>query len=94
MHTPNSEPTYKSIEAAVVHLNTNAAAIYFNNRDRKLVRMILTVGNMEYQAMRDGGVVFATPNAPHIHSIHPVGATGTVIREADRYHRKKVSVFR
>ena len=96
MNLQNADPTYKSIDDAAVQINTNANdnVIYSNSIDGNLGRMILTVRNTEYQAMRDRGFTFAITTVTPTHPVHPAGTTGPVITEANRYHKEEVCVFR
>ena len=86
-HAPNSDPTYESTNVAAVHINVNMASINSNGGAVKIVHLILTMGDSKYQSMNYRDVSFAVLTSSTIHPVHPTGATGPVITEANRLHK-------
>ena len=69
-------PSYNSVKASSVQLNSNADIIHYNGSDIKLGQLFLTIFNTNYISIRDGGIPFTVPiEPPPIKPVHGANAT-------------------
>jgi hypothetical protein len=91
--TINSRPSYASLRIAQTELNSNAASVHSNSGGGQHGHLVLTISPAEFRTITNN-VDFNVPENPPTQPVHPTGATGSVITEANRQHLEAKQIFK
>ena len=94
MHSPNTAPTFETIQPALVQLNANAISVPTTGGNVTLGYLFLTIVRAAYQSLSLGNVDHPPPEAPPVAPTFPQHSTGTHIYEARRTFDDTVRGFK